>query len=134
MGEPVRAEQRETGPEAWQRCRGWIEAALQHASGAHTIEDIEAAIEAGTAQFWPSERAAIVTQIWHEPKLKTLNFWLGGGDLKELLKMRPFIEAWAVTQGCRMAVGGGVRPEWGRFLAKYGYSPRWIVFAKDLTE
>lgn len=120
-------------PEAWQRCREWIAAALEHADGGFGIDDIAEGIAAGRFHFWPGERCAVVTEFWTGPRLKTLNFWLLGGDLKELLAMRPDIEAWAIAQGCKRALGGGVRPEWGRVLAKAGYTPRWTIFAKELS-
>jgi hypothetical protein len=118
---------------AWRRCRPWIEAALAHEGGGHDIGDVARRIEDGRAHFWPGDRCAIVTEFWIAPRLKTLNFWLLGGELKALLAMRAPIEAWAIGQGCGRAIGGGVHPGWGRVLAKAGYRPRWTLYGKDLT-
>lgn len=117
---------------AWGRCRPYVEAALEHAGGGHGIEDVQAGIVAGDYQFWPGRKCAVVTEILSSPRLKILNFWLLGGDLRELLVMRPQIEAWALSQGCGRAMGGGVSRAWTRVLAKAGYAPRWIVFTKEL--
>jgi hypothetical protein len=122
----------QTPGEAWRRCRPFIEAALVHAGGGHGIGDVQALIERGQAHFWPGERCAVVTEFWTSPRLKALNFWLLGGDLKELLRMRPAIEAWAAGQGCARAMGGGVHPGWARVLGKAGYEPRWTIYCKEL--
>ncbi len=122
----------ETPAEAWARCRPWIEAALEHGGGTHTIGDVQGLIERGQAHFWPGERAAIVTEFWTTPRLKSLNFWLLGGDLKALLRMRPQIEAWAVRHGCGRAMGGGVHRGWARVLGGAGYRPHWTIYCKEL--
>ncbi len=123
----------ETPAAAWARCRPWIETALAHAGGGHRIEDVEAGLRAGHLHFWPGQGAAVVTEFWTSPRLKALNFWLLGGDLKELLRMRPSIEAWAKDQGCGRVLGGGVHPGWARVLARAGYAPRWTIYCKELT-
>lgn len=124
----------ETAAAAWGRCRTYIEGALAHADGGYLIEDVAAGIEAGRFHFWPGPRCAVVTEFIASPRLKTLNFWLLGGDLKELLAMRPHIERWAKAEGCSRAIGGGVYEKrgWGRVLEAAGFMPRWTIFAKDL--
>jgi hypothetical protein len=124
----------ETIAQTWARCRPYVEAALARSDGGHSIEDVAAGIEAEVFHFWPGERCAVVTEFLTSPRVKTLNFWLLGGDLKELLQMRPVIEAWAKAQGCTQAIGGGVsdKPGWERILAKAGYRPRWTIYAKEL--
>lgn len=126
----------ETAAAAWSRCRPYIDAALAHAGGGYRIEDIEAGIESGLFHFWPGSRCAVVTEFQSAPHLKVLNFWLLGGELKELLAMRPHIERWAKAHGCARAIGGGVadKPGWGRILAAGGYEPRWIIYSKELAE
>jgi hypothetical protein len=123
----------ETAPQAWARCRPYIVAALAQGGYTHTPEDVRRLVEAGAAHFWPGRRCAVVTEFWTAPRIKTLNFWLLGGELKELLRLRPGIEAWAAAQGCRRALGGGVHPGWARVLKSAGYAPGWTVFCKDLT-
>lgn len=116
--------------EQWQRCRPWIEAALDTCV-THGIEDIEAGIVSGLYQFWPGKRCAIVTEIATFPKGRVLNIWLLGGDLKELMQMRPHVEAWGKAQGCKWADGFG-RPGWGRVLGKHGYRAVGTSYSKGL--
>ncbi len=118
--------------EAWLRCRPYIESALAHAGGTHSLQDVARLIEAGQAHFWPGDGCAVVTEFWTTPRLKALNFWLLGGRLKALLALRPHIEAWALEQGCDRAMGGGVHAGWARVLARAGYEPRWTIYCKEL--
>ena len=123
----------ETPSEAWARCRPFIAAALERGTGGHAISDVEAGIEAGVYHFWPGARCAVVTEIWSLPRARILNLWLLGGDLKELLALRPRIEDWARAQGCARVLGGGPRRGWARVLAPLGYRPEWIIYCKDLS-
>lgn len=115
---------------AWERCAPWLEAALEHSSGTHTLADVKACVERGTALFWAGKDAAMVTEITDYPQLKALNFWLAGGDLAELRDtLRPLAEAYAKAHGCRFATIVG-RAGWARAL---GYSPVHSTCAKELT-
>jgi hypothetical protein len=124
---------RETPAAAWRRCQAYVDAALARAGGTHGLEDVERLIAEGRAHFWPGRRCAVVTEFYDYPRLKACNFWLLGGDLKELLRMRPAIEAWARAQGCTRILGGGPRRGWERVLEPLGYRPEWIIYCKDLT-
>lgn len=116
----------------WARCRPWIEDALGYSSGTHSIGDVEAAIAAGDATFWPGRRAAMVTEILDLPGAKVLHFWLCGGELAELQSMRAFIEGVAIALGCTKASTAG-RRGWSRVLKNDGYDFGWEVCVKDLT-
>lgn len=117
--------------EHFDRCRPYIEAALEYA-GTHRIEHIEAGIEAGAFQFWPGHRSAIVTEISEYPLAKCMHFFLAGGDIKELQEMARYIEQAARRLGCtRMTLAG--RRGWLRsFLVDDGYQDSWAVMAKEL--
>lgn len=123
----------ETAAAAWLRCRSYVEAALVRAGGTHGIEDVARLIGEGRAHFWPGRRCAVVTEFYDYPRLRACNFWLLGGELKELMRMRPAIEAWARTQGCTRMLGGGPRRGWARLLEPAGYRPEWIIYCKDLN-
>jgi hypothetical protein len=123
---------RESPSEAWQRCRGYIEDALEYAGGTHLIEDVEDAIERGEAWFWPGQNSALVTEFLEFPRLKACSYWLAGGDLAELLAMTPEIEHWAKQHGCGRIIECG-RPGWVRALKAHGYSPIYTVLGKALT-
>jgi hypothetical protein len=120
------------------RCRPWLEAALAHSVGGFDIAHVRAAIDAGTAQFWPTANAAAVTTIDTFPSgLKVLQFWLAGGEpgsnwgqvLAELRLTEVNVTAWARTLGCGKAVIIG-RPGWQRQLDGYREAGRILV--KDL--
>ena len=45
-----------------ERCRVWIEAALEYGGGTHLFEDIAEAISEGRMQLWPAKDSCIVTE------------------------------------------------------------------------
>lgn len=114
--------------------REQIEAALGYAQGTHTFEDIQAAVEAGSLQYWPGVRSVIVTEIIQYPRAKALHFFLAGGDIDELEEMYPLVEEWGRSQGCTVASMAG-RAGWSRsFLTrKEGWTPTAVLFSKDLS-
>jgi GNAT superfamily N-acetyltransferase len=122
----------ETAAAAWIRCRPYIEAALARAGGTHGVDDVARLVEQGRAHFWPGRRCAVVTEFYLYPRVKACNLWLLGGDLRELLQLRPAIEAWAKAQGCARILGGGPRRGWERVLKPLGYRPEWIIYSKEL--
>jgi GNAT superfamily N-acetyltransferase len=122
----------ETAPQAWARCRPWLEAALERAGGTHGIDDVARLVERGDAHFWPAAACAVVTEFYFYPRLKACNFWLLGGNLKALLALQPVIETWARAQGCTRMLGGGPRAGWTRVLAPRGYRPAWTIYCKEL--
>lgn len=116
----------------WFRCAPFLDAALAHAGRTHALGHVARMIEAGEAQFWPGERAAMVTVVEDEPLERRLLIWLAGGDLEELVqRLRPAVEAWARTIGCHRTLIVG-RPGWERALAREGYAPLARVIAKEL--
>jgi hypothetical protein len=102
----------------WERCRPWLAAALERAGGTHGMGDVRAGVEAVRFQFWPGERAAIVTEIIEYPRMRALHFFLVGGAMDELLAMKPHIEAWGKGLGCTRATCAG-RFGWERVLTDY---------------
>lgn len=116
--------------EDWARCAPWIEAALVHAHGTHTLDDVKAAILRGEADFWAGRNAAMVTELINHPQLKSFNFWLAGGDLAELRdELRPRAEAFGREHGAKFATIIG-RQGWARAL---GYEPLFHVCSKELS-
>jgi len=114
------------------RCRAYIEAALEYSQGTHTFADIAAGLLSGRYQLWVGQNSAVVTEIIVYPRLKDLHYFLAGGDLDELKKMRPHIEGWGIKQGCTRVTLAG-RPGWAKtFLKDEGYEPAWFILKKDL--
>ena len=118
----------------WLRCRPWIEAALEHAHGTHTIEDIEVGIESGQYYFFCSANAAVVTEIITFPRMKALNYFLIGGDLDDLkTTIEPFVTAWAKhIGGCSRVIGIG-RKGFERAFMPNGFKSGWTAIYKDIT-
>lgn len=124
--------------EEWERCRPWIEKALVRGADPHSIQEVEAFISEGKAQFWPGKKAAMVTEIIGNGT-KVLSFWLIGGETDDslgeiMLGMRPAIETWAKAQGCSSAIGIFCmkRRGWQRAAARFGYLPSAITLVKEL--
>jgi hypothetical protein len=122
----------ETPQQVWARRRPYVEAALARAGGTHEVEDVARLIEQGRAHFWPGRRCVVVTEFYDYPRFRACNLWLLGGELRELLEMRPKIEAWARAHGCARILGGGPRRGWARVLEPLGYRPEWIIYSKEL--
>jgi hypothetical protein len=123
----------ETFHDAWARCAPWLEAALARAPLTHTLDDVRAAVAEGRAQFWAFPRSAAVTEILDAPRSRTLNHWLVGGDLDEIVALQPHVERWAKANGCTRLMLGG-RGGWARVLGPRGFSPAGLVLTKELTK
>lgn len=114
----------------WARCSPYIEAALAHAGGTHTLNDVMGMVARREARFWAGRRAALVTCIEDYPRARWLLLWLAGGDIHELVEeLRPAAEAYGREAGCQRAVIIG-RPGWERRLNEY--SPIARMIAKEL--
>lgn len=110
----------------WDRCRYWLDAALD---GTHTIEDVRAEIENGTAQFWPMPKSAAVTLVQDYPRGRVLRVWLAGGDLEDLRKHLVVLDNYGREQGC-CAIELEGRKGWERVLP--GYRATRVVMRKEI--
>ena len=70
-----------------ERCRGWIEAAIENGGDTHNFKDIVDGIISGTMQFWPSANAAAITEIVKYPNKRVLHIFLAGGKMEEIVNM-----------------------------------------------
>jgi hypothetical protein len=111
--------------------RGYMLAALEHASGTHSIEDVEAGVFANTFQLFRGAQSAILTQVQQYPRKTVLCVFLAGGLLNELLTMLPDVLEWGRQHGCTGAYIAG-RPGWARALDKLGWAPTQVILEKDL--
>lgn len=118
----------------WDRCSGWIQAALDYAGGTHELDDVKACVERRSATFWPAKHSALVTEINAFPRRKCFHFWLAGGDinhgaLRELLDdLHPRCVAYARARGCTVMTASG-RPGWARVL---GYRPLFYTSVREI--
>jgi hypothetical protein len=115
-----------------ERLRHHVEAALEYSGGTHDFEDVVQMVEDHRLQLWPAKDSVVLTEIIDYPRLKNLHYFLAGGDLDELSKMRPLIESWGNTIGCTRVTLAGRRGWAKTFLKDEGYSPKWSVLAKEL--
>jgi hypothetical protein len=115
-----------------ERLRHHVEAALEYSGGTHHFADVRKMVEQNKLQVWPATESIVLTEIIVYPRLKNLHYFLAGGDLDELSRMRPMIESWGKSLGCtRVSLAG--RRGWAKtFLKDEGYSPQWTVLAKAL--
>ena len=114
------------------RLRQHVEAALEYSGGTHNFDDIVEMVQDNKLQVWPASESIVLTEIISYPRLKNLHYFLAGGDLIELSRMRPMIESWGKSLGCTRVTLAG-RKGWARtFLQDEGYRPQWSVMAKDL--
>lgn len=79
-------------------------------------DEVQARIAENTAQLWLGEHSAIATEIVGD----AIHVWLGAGNLKELLNMRPLIEQAGREWGCTRATIDG-RQGWIRAFKPHGY-------------
>jgi hypothetical protein len=114
------------------RLRHHVEAALEYSGGTHNFDDVAEMVRDHRLQLWPASNSVVLTEIIVYPRLKNLHYFLAGGDLDELSRMRPMIESWGKSIGCTRVTLAG-RKGWAKtFLKDEGYSPQWSVLAKEL--
>lgn len=113
------------------RCKGWIEDALEYSNGTHDIADIQEGVESGRFQFWPGKNSAVITEIYVYPKKKVFHIFLAGGRMDELLEMWDSIEIYAKVVGCSsLSVSG--RKGWTRVLESRGAKHLCTTVIKEL--
>jgi hypothetical protein len=112
-----------------ERCRPWIEAALEYGGGTHIYSDIVTSIVEGKMQLWPAEKACIVTEITVYPRKKVLHVFLGGGELGQILDMHTDVVQWAKDQGCESLTMTG-RRGWTKALKNDGWKEQLVLLEK----
>lgn len=112
-----------------ERCKGWIESALEYGGGTHYYEDIVEAILAGRMQLWPAKDSCLVTEITVFPRKKVLHVFLGGGDLEEIIGMHESVVQWAIEQGCESLTMTG-RKGWLKALKDDGWKSQLTLYEK----
>ena len=113
------------------RCRGWIEAALEYSGGTHTFDDIVSGIYSGRMQFWPAPRGCAVTEIIVFPQKKVLHVFLAGGEMDQIVSMDSSAAEFGKMNGCSaMTIAG--RRGWKKVLENYGYVESFTTLSKEL--
>ena len=117
--------------EELERCRGWIEAALEYSGGTHDFEDVVNQVKQGMLQFWPAPDACAITEILTYPKKKVMHIFLAGGNMDTIVAMNESAERFAKFNGCTgMSIAG--RTGWSRVLKAKGYQVAFTTLGKDI--
>lgn len=101
--------------EDWARGKAYIEAALEHAKGTHTIDDVALMLGAGHFRLWMGKQFAMLTEFQNFPRIKCLHVFAAGGDLSELQGMETDLLKFARDNGCGRITAAG-RDGWLRAL------------------
>ena len=113
-----------------ERCKPWIEAALEYSGGTHDLSDIVEGLSKGVLQLWPTPKGCIVTEIVVYPKKRVLNVFLGGGELEQIMDMHSDVIDWAKAQGCSALTMSG-RLGWKKPLEAHGWKHQHASYAKE---
>ena len=131
MPSALGAEFRELRAE-FDRCWPWLEGSLAAYGPTHSKEQIWQLICNSRAFFWPGETCASLLEVVNHPiGFKSLNLWLMGGSLDEIVHTVPDYEAWGRQQNCSRVMACG-RRGWLKVLD--GYKEFGTRRAKSLLE
>ena len=116
-----------------ERCRSWIEDALEYSNGTHNFDDVVLGIAESKMQLWAAPKGCIVTEIVVYPQKKVLNLFLAGGDLDQILDMDNDVKRWAEHHGCTAATMMG-RMGWKKPLAALDWKLQHGCFLKEFND
>lgn len=117
--------------EQLERCRVWIENALQYAGGTHDFFDIVRGVMSGHMQLWAGPDGCAVTEITVYPKRKILHVFLAGGKMDQILDFEESAIAFAKLNGCTALSLAG-RKGWARVHKDRGWKEAHVVMTKEL--
>ena len=109
-----------------------IEAALAHASGTHTFDQIVEMVVAGHLTFWRLDNGFMLSEVITFPNTKHFHVFLAGGVLAELVAMHPDVVPVAAALGCSKITLSG-RPGWVRALKDEGWQPYLVTMMKEVA-
>jgi hypothetical protein len=115
----------------FERCSKWLQDALDYAGNTHDLHHVAKGIKEGHFQFWPAPEAAIVTELIYYPKFTILHAWLVGGQLEQVIKMIPSLEAYGRAFNCSKLTGCG-RSGWVRALKQHGFEGIMTTVSKEI--
>lgn len=102
------------------RCAGWIEAALKGQS--LTLDDVREGVRKGWFFLFPASDGAMVAEFIISPRLRGVHVLAAGGSLRAIAELTPKVEDFAREAGCNYGGATG-RKGWVRWLRRFGYSP-----------
>ena len=114
------------------RCRVWIEAALEHSARSHTFENVKELVMNEAAHLWSSPTGCMVTLFVEYPLSRTLHIWLLGGDFEQVYTDHAeTLDKWAKDNQCDQIVVNG-RKGWERRLKNRGYDFKAVILIKEI--
>lgn len=116
-----------------ERCRHWIQAALDEGGNTHEFENIADGVLKGYYHFWPADRCCAITEIVTYPNRKVLHIFLAAGDKDQIVEMNASAEEFAKIMGCNaLSIAG--RRGWVRELKDHGYKELLTTVVKELVQ
>lgn len=108
----------------WARFRDQFAQAME--GSLYKVDDLELMIASGSAYFWPGKDSAVVAQrvVYPSGEAVMQTLW-AVGDIDEVVRLAPGIEATARLVGCSSMLVEG-HAGWARVLKAQGYD-RWSV-------
>lgn len=97
----------------------------------HRIEEVERGVFQHRLQFWPGEKAAMVTEIVDYSGAKAIQVMWMAGDIEDAIAMAPGISAFGRLMGCTEVLIEG-RPGWQRVLKPHGFELWSVTLRKAL--
>jgi hypothetical protein len=97
------------------------------------IEAIDTMLREGRAQFWGTDKSALITLVTSYPGgAVVIEVLAGTGSMADLIKrVRPKVEAWGRQYGCTHIQIKG-RPGWARTLKPHGFRHFQDILMKGL--
>lgn len=112
------------------RCRDWIESALEYSGGTHAFADIVAGVLKGSMQLWAGEKGCAITEIVSYPNKKVIHVFLAGGDMQQIIDFQQSAIEFGKMNGCSsMTIAG--RKGWTKVLDKHGWKESFVVMSKE---
>src|SRR5262245_55054014 len=94
-----------------------LQETCRRSGGLHDAADVLHELQTDNTKFWrASPNSFLVGEIVTYPRRRILNYWLAGGDLKEVLAFSEEYKPLARAAGCDAVFLTG-RPGWERVLA-----------------
>ena len=116
------------------RCKDWIQSALNKGGDTHNFQDVVDGVLSGHMQLWLNDNGCAVTELVVYPNKKVLHVFLAGGDkgqgIKQVTDMHDDAVEWGKQQGCvGMTVTG--RKGWKKVLKSKGWSEQFTTLLKE---
>ena len=114
--------------EGWSRASPFFAEALLKAGDLWNLDEVRNEVIEGRAHFWSNATAFAVTNFVFSPRIKSLNYWLLGGEIEGLQILHPHIVAWGIENDCLVFTGEG-RAGFKRYFPEY--EANGVLYIKD---